>query len=182
MFHYIVKTSVCGTKFNHGKEFARSWTFPADQCYYRKRERRLRIARATAITVINLKGGVGKTHTVWLLAGVCQERGKKLLVIDTDTQGNITKSLLPPAWSSHPRRGSAFRSADGHPSRESHTPHALQPRRFAALESPAWRPTTFPTRRSGSNPTCICRLRKGSAQLKTATITSSSTARRDCRW
>ena len=42
--------------------------------------------RATAITVINLKGGVGKTHTVWLLAGVCQERGKKLLVIDTDTQ------------------------------------------------------------------------------------------------
>ncbi|MGA2034421.1 MAG: ParA family protein [Thermoguttaceae bacterium] len=54
--------------------------------------------RATAITVINLKGGVGKTHTVWLLAGVCQERGKKLLVIDADTQGNITKSLLLPAW------------------------------------------------------------------------------------
>ena len=50
--------------------------------------------RATAITVINLKGGVGKTNTVWLLAGVCQERGKKLLVIDTDTQTNITKSLL----------------------------------------------------------------------------------------
>lgn len=47
-----------------------------------------------AITVINLKGGVGKTHTAWLLAGICQERGKKLLIIDTDTQGNITKSLL----------------------------------------------------------------------------------------
>ena len=58
--------------------------------------------RATAITVINLKGGVGKTHTVWLLAGVCQERGKKLLVIDTDTQGNITKSLLPPVWAPIP--------------------------------------------------------------------------------
>ena len=56
----------------------------------------------TAITVINLKGGVGKTHTVWLLAGVCQERGKKLLVIDTDTQGNITKSLLSPAWNPIP--------------------------------------------------------------------------------
>jgi chromosome partitioning protein len=48
----------------------------------------------TAITVINLKGGVGKTHTAWLLAGVCQERGKRLLVIDTDTQANITRSLL----------------------------------------------------------------------------------------
>ncbi len=49
---------------------------------------------AKAITVINLKGGVGKTHTAWLLAGVCQERGKRILVIDLDTQGNITKSLL----------------------------------------------------------------------------------------
>ena len=29
--------------------------------------------RATAITVINLQGGVGKTHAVWLLAAVCQE-------------------------------------------------------------------------------------------------------------
>jgi chromosome partitioning protein len=51
---------------------------------------------ATTITVINLKGGVGKTHTAWLLAGVCQERGKKVLVVDTDTQGNITKSFLSP--------------------------------------------------------------------------------------
>jgi chromosome partitioning protein len=51
---------------------------------------------ATAVTVINLKGGVGKTHTAWLLAGVCQEKGKRLLVVDTDTQGNITKSFLAP--------------------------------------------------------------------------------------
>jgi chromosome partitioning protein len=58
--------------------------------------------RATAITVINLKGGVGKTHTVWLLAGVCQERGKKLLVIDADTQANITKSLLTSGGSPFP--------------------------------------------------------------------------------
>ena len=39
---------------------------------------------------------MGKTHTAWLLAGVYQERGKKLLVVDTDTQANITKSLLNP--------------------------------------------------------------------------------------
>lgn len=48
-----------------------------------------------ALTIINLKGGVGKTHTVWLLTGVCIERGKKLLAVDTDTQGNLTRSLLP---------------------------------------------------------------------------------------
>jgi len=47
------------------------------------------------LTVLNLKGGVGKTHTAWLLAGVCQERGKKVLAVDTDTQGNLTRSLLP---------------------------------------------------------------------------------------
>ena len=58
--------------------------------------------RAKAITVINLKGGVGKTHTVWLLAGVCEDRGKRVLVIDTDTQGNITRSFLPPLASPLP--------------------------------------------------------------------------------
>ncbi|HUG12039.1 MAG TPA: ParA family protein [Opitutaceae bacterium] len=52
---------------------------------------------ATAITIINLKGGVGKTHTTWLLASVCQERGLKVLVIDTDTQANFTSSFLEPA-------------------------------------------------------------------------------------
>jgi chromosome partitioning protein len=50
--------------------------------------------RAQTVSVINLKGGVGKTHTAWLLAGVCQERSRRVLVIDTDAQGNITKSLL----------------------------------------------------------------------------------------
>jgi chromosome partitioning protein len=58
--------------------------------------------RAKALTVINLKGGVGKTHTVWLLSGVCQERGKRVLVIDVDTQGNITRSFLPSGQSPLP--------------------------------------------------------------------------------
>lgn len=31
--------------------------------------------RAEMITILNLKGGVGKTHAFWLLAGVCEERG-----------------------------------------------------------------------------------------------------------
>jgi chromosome partitioning protein len=50
--------------------------------------------RASVITVLNLKGGVGKTHTSWLLASVCEERGKRLLAIDTDPQGNLSSSFL----------------------------------------------------------------------------------------
>lgn len=49
---------------------------------------------ASVITVLNLKGGVGKTHTSWLLAGVCQERQARLLAIDTDPQGNLSGSFL----------------------------------------------------------------------------------------
>ena len=46
------------------------------------------------ITVLNLKGGVGKTHTTWLLASVSHERGKRLLAIDTDPQGNLSNSFV----------------------------------------------------------------------------------------
>ena len=51
--------------------------------------------RATIITSLNLKGGVGKTHACWLIAGVCQEQQRKCLVLDLDKQGNISTSLLP---------------------------------------------------------------------------------------
>ena len=51
--------------------------------------------RATVITSLNLKGGVGKTHACWLIAGVCQEQRRKCLVLDLDKQGNISTSLLP---------------------------------------------------------------------------------------
>lgn len=50
--------------------------------------------RAEAITVINLKGGVGKTHTTWLLAGNCVEQGSKVLAVDLDQQGNLTRNLM----------------------------------------------------------------------------------------
>ena len=45
------------------------------------------------LTVLNLKGGVGKTHTTWLLASVSHERGQRLLAIDTDPQGNLSNSF-----------------------------------------------------------------------------------------
>jgi chromosome partitioning protein len=49
--------------------------------------------RASIITVLNLKGGVGKTHASWLLASASQDRNKRLLLIDTDTQANLTSSF-----------------------------------------------------------------------------------------
>ena len=45
------------------------------------------------IAVTNQKGGVGKTTTCAALAGIFSDRGKRVLALDLDPQGNLSFSL-----------------------------------------------------------------------------------------
>jgi len=48
------------------------------------------------IAVTNLKGGVGKTSTCFHLGGVLAQRGRKVLVVDNDSQSSLTQLFWGP--------------------------------------------------------------------------------------
>lgn len=50
-------------------------------------------ARARVLAVFNHKGGTGKTTTAVHVAAGLAERGQKVLLVDTDGQGNVATSL-----------------------------------------------------------------------------------------
>lgn len=49
---------------------------------------------AKIIAITNNKGGVGKTHTTFHLAGALSDAGERVLLVDLDPQANLTGLLL----------------------------------------------------------------------------------------
>ena len=48
------------------------------------------------ITMLNQKGGVGKTSTCYHLAGTLAQQGRRILLVDNDPQASLTQGFWGP--------------------------------------------------------------------------------------
>ncbi|WP_205895237.1 ParA family protein [Metapseudomonas otitidis] len=63
------------------------------------------------VSVINYKGGVGKTTVTANIAGELAWRGKKVLLIDTDAQASLTFSFVAPdTWDQNYKESKTIKS------------------------------------------------------------------------
>ncbi len=93
--------NVCGKSFRPAFVYQVAVTGNGQRSYYCALECRqsglgvegFRARRARRVAVLNQKGGTGKTTTSVNLAAGVAERGLKVLLVDTDAQGNVGVSL-----------------------------------------------------------------------------------------
>ena len=93
--------SNCETRFEVGYVYQIAVTAERQRLFFCSLECRksglgeegFRAPRARRIAILNHKGGTGKTTTAVNLAAGVAERGHRVLLIDTDAQGNVGVSL-----------------------------------------------------------------------------------------